>query len=459
MAGTSPFTLQSPSYHSSSYLPKLEALEASFMRDFSCCGITLPTLHDLLQHYEEVHAPKKAQPPNNHHVSHGSSGNHGHPPLSGTHQAQGSSQTPRPISQAGNNHPAPQLGNSNTTAAPTSAAPPTSSAASSRTFAAPMPSTDTSELDTVGEMEMDEPLEEPGFPHHHTHPHHPSALSSPRGTPLGGTHQFGGMPHPAPLNLSSMFPGNHPHLRSSTPGTSTSGGRPLQNNPTVSSVNTPTLMAHGLQGQHHGHAHHGHSHGGHHASTSHLRSTPDSSSPGTPGAPDDIDDAIADEIGELAVATGHSHIGTSHANGQFGTFGAATGGPGGPGGGPTIVGGPLCIDEPAKRLFSPTGAGGFNPQAAATQQQNALFRLGQSQYGPNSQIAQRIREQQMRAGLPDTTSGLLPNEEPKPFRCPVIGCEKAYKNQNGLKYHKAVCYYLLFKPLFWKNVLTVTARP
>jgi transcription factor SFP1 len=27
-------------------------------------------------------------------------------------------------------------------------------------------------------------------------------------------------------------------------------------------------------------------------------------------------------------------------------------------------------------------------------------------------------------------------EEHKPFRCPVIGCEKAYKNQNGLKYHK-----------------------
>ncbi|KAF2435586.1 hypothetical protein EJ08DRAFT_555925, partial [Tothia fuscella] len=26
--------------------------------------------------------------------------------------------------------------------------------------------------------------------------------------------------------------------------------------------------------------------------------------------------------------------------------------------------------------------------------------------------------------------------ETKPFKCPVIGCEKAYKNQNGLKYHK-----------------------
>lgn len=53
MTGTSPFSYQSPSYHSSSYLPKLEA---NFFRDFSCCGQTLPSLHDLLQHYEEVHA-------------------------------------------------------------------------------------------------------------------------------------------------------------------------------------------------------------------------------------------------------------------------------------------------------------------------------------------------------------------------------------------------------------------
>ena len=55
MSGTSPFTFNSPSYHSSSYLPKLEA---NFMKDFSCCGLTLPTLHDLLQHYEEAHAQK-----------------------------------------------------------------------------------------------------------------------------------------------------------------------------------------------------------------------------------------------------------------------------------------------------------------------------------------------------------------------------------------------------------------
>ena len=47
-------------YSSSSYSPKLEA---NFMKDFSCCGLTLPNLHDLLQHYEEAHAHKEPEQP------------------------------------------------------------------------------------------------------------------------------------------------------------------------------------------------------------------------------------------------------------------------------------------------------------------------------------------------------------------------------------------------------------
>ncbi|KAJ2319511.1 Transcriptional regulator of ribosomal biogenesis proteins, partial [Coemansia sp. RSA 2681] len=35
------------------YYPR--ELEASFCRDFSCCGLILNDLHDLLQHYEECH--------------------------------------------------------------------------------------------------------------------------------------------------------------------------------------------------------------------------------------------------------------------------------------------------------------------------------------------------------------------------------------------------------------------
>ncbi|OLL23015.1 Zinc finger protein sfp1 [Neolecta irregularis DAH-3] len=43
------------------YLPKLEA---SFCRDFSCCGKTLEDLHDLLQHYEEQHVCCEEDPIN-----------------------------------------------------------------------------------------------------------------------------------------------------------------------------------------------------------------------------------------------------------------------------------------------------------------------------------------------------------------------------------------------------------
>jgi hypothetical protein len=34
-------------------------LEDNFMKDFLCCGKTIPTLHDLLQHYEESHPQEK----------------------------------------------------------------------------------------------------------------------------------------------------------------------------------------------------------------------------------------------------------------------------------------------------------------------------------------------------------------------------------------------------------------
>ena len=41
-----------------SYLPKPDA---NYMRDFACCGQTLPTMDDLLQHCEELHAGKTLQ--------------------------------------------------------------------------------------------------------------------------------------------------------------------------------------------------------------------------------------------------------------------------------------------------------------------------------------------------------------------------------------------------------------
>ena len=94
----------------------------------------------------------------------------------------------------------------------------------------------------------------------------------------------------------------------------------------------------------------------------------------------------------------------------------------------------LCIDEPAKRLFQNNNKK-YVKQSSSSQ-------LGDGQYSENSELARTIREQQRLAGVPDPQAD---GGVPKPFHCPVIGCEKAYKNQNGLKYHKAVCiiYYVV----------------
>jgi transcription factor SFP1 len=350
MTGTSPFTFQSPSFHSSSYLPKLEA---NFMRDFSCCGVTLPTLHDLLQHYEEAHATK--------------SPNQGHRPSQGENRAAlaAAAIAQQQSQQHGNQGRGLQ---------------PERTLDLQRKMGQNPLTSQHIDLDTIDDMELDEPMgDDDGTT---------SQLFSPQ-LREGGQGGFGNSNQGSQLNLG-MLPNHQGFHTPSQPGTPVGSARPLslQNNPTVSSVNTPTLMANPLQ-------------------NSQFRNTPDSSGPGTPA---EIDESVVGGFGDLTM---QNNMGQNQ--GQYGRYT----------GNNDMV--DLCIDEPAKRLFSPSGGMGTP---------NAHFKLSGAQYGPNSDIARRIREQQLLAGVPDTTS-ILPNEEPKPFRCPVIGCEKAYKNQNGLKYHKA----------------------
>ncbi|KAL8955765.1 MAG: hypothetical protein Q9183_006532 [Haloplaca sp. 2 TL-2023] len=212
-----------------------------------------------------------------------------------------------------------------------------------------------------------------------------------------------------PLDTNAMHMGNHPQqyqgLRTSTPTTpinSSRGGNYYQHNPTVSSVNTPTLTAHPVQRQ------------------SQYMATPTTSAPGTPGEPtNDYMAHMGRSDGPMEMSNGYGYP-----RNQYGGFGNFQ-----PGNGHEML--DLCIDEPAKRLFSANGAfNGNQPQIS-----NAA-RLGDAQYGENSELAATIRREQRIAGIPDGGSG--PNDGvPKPFHCPVIGCEKAYKNQNGLKYHKA----------------------
>ncbi|KAJ5491271.1 hypothetical protein N7539_002838 [Penicillium diatomitis] len=347
MTGTSPFTFQSPSYHSSSYLPKLEA---NFMRDFSCCGVTLPTLHDLLQHYEEAHATK--------------SPNQGHRPSQENRAAIAAAMA----QQQGQPHGGQGRG-----------IPQDRNIDMQRKMGHTPSALQHVDLDTMDDMELDDPMGDAD----------PTNLFSSQ-LREGGQGVYGNSNQGPQLNLG-MLPSHQGFNTPSQPGTPVGSSRPLSlsNNPTVSSVNTPTLMANPLQ-------------------TSQFRNTPDSSGPGTPA---EIDESVVGGFGDLSMQ--QNMMGQNQT--PYGRY---------PGNNDMVD---LCIDEPAKRLFSPSGGMGTP---------NAHFKLSGAQYGPNSDIARRIREQQLLAGVPDTTS-ILPNEEPKPFRCPVIGCEKAYKNQNGLKYHKA----------------------
>lgn len=379
MQGNSPFAYQTPSFHSSSYVPKMEA---TFMRDFPCCELILPSLHDLLQHYEEYHAhqtPSSSQrqtsvrPDNKAAIAAGAAA---------AVQERAQHQTVAPsVSTAAYALP------------PNSAGPAASRhmQQSVRPMGVDMPLTPQAlaahDMDAVQDMEMDD---ETTTSMADLQPQY-SIQDRPR---VMQRSQFG-QPQPTrvppldltPLNMSNALQ-SHQGLRHSTPTTPVAAGRMgnlYQNNPTVSSVNTPTLMAHPRQQQQ-------------------YLNTPDSSVPGTPS--------------ELPKEFFYHQAPMQDQYQRYGQYGF--------GNGADVSN--LCIDDPGKRLFSRDG--GFNTV------EQASTKLSDGAYSEDSELARTIREQQRLAGVPDPQ--LDDPDVPKPFHCPVIGCEKAYKNQNGLKYHKSV---------------------
>ncbi len=86
-----------------------------------------------------------------------------------------------------------------------------------------------------------------------------------------------------------------------------------------------------------------------------------------------------------------------------------------------------CIDDPAKRLLNPTGA------QSASQQQALNQRLAKINLDQISLDASQLPAGTDPSSFLKHMNATLVPEEPKPFKCPVVGCEKAYKNQNGLK--------------------------
>lgn len=392
MQGTSPFAYQSPSFHSSSYLPKLEA---NFMRDFSCCGLTLPSLHELLQHYEEHHAQQVST------STQKQTSNQSAPPDSKAAIAAGAAaavqerarQQPQQIDTSKAHQVSPTVQRSTTPIASRNAQQyPVASYPQTQALA-------TQDMDAVQDMEMDDEVTTPISNLKQTQ--YP-LQDQPR---MMQRSQFG-QPASArvpPLNLNTLSMGNplqtHQGLRNSQPSTPISAGRSggmFQNNPTVSSVNTPTLSTHPLSQQ------------------QQYMNTPDSSAPGTPG---ELDPDFVGNIGNMSMTHNQRFMQSQYQGFGGYDFGNRN----------EMV--DLCIDEPAKRLFSLNG-GLNNPQTTSSSSQ-----LGEDQYSENSELARTIREQQRMAGVPEPQPD---NGIPKPFHCPVIGCEKAYKNHNGLKYHKSV---------------------
>ena len=398
------------------------------MSDFRCCGSTLASLHDLLQHYEECHAGAQGPPLS----KQNSNQTPGTPPDPKAAIAAGAAaaivgpsktqqQQDRVQQQSGSNTP-----QRSATPVQQKTISPYQTAPQTQPQVQPSISHDD---DTVGDMEMDDvPTTSADYSQ--------MSYGMPDAAAVMPTYSFGhqGTNRVPPLELNTQFQ-HYRSLRESTPTTPVSATRSnfYRNDPTVSSVNTPTMPTHST---HHPLA----------QQFSGYHITPESSAPGTPG--EFADDFLGNKNAMDALNLGSNNF---YQKTHFNNFGHN----------PNEMLELQCIDEPAKRLFSING-GYSNPMPGVQQQQQNLQRqqpqeipdsalqLGDGQYSENSDIARTIREEQAKAGVPDPSLDGVP----KPFHCPVIGCEKAYKNQNGLKYHKSVSFTFSPKNQFGSSQLT-----
>lgn len=315
------------------------------MRDFTCCGKTLPNLHDLLQHYEEAHTQPSPNTSRNNAFSQFSQV--GGANASKMANSRATSVAPGP----GNTQPSSgQLGQQNRTG-PGMQMMGQQNLMVDNSQMNDMSSNMNDDMDAVADMEMDDAMD--------TMEIHDSQR-------MHQTRQLFGQQQRPQLNMNTS--GLTQGLRTSQPPTPAAASFGLQNNPTVSSVNTPTLTTH--QGQ-----------------QVPQRVQPVEMDEDLPGMPMGGNTA---DIGDMSFDGD-----TSDSN--------------------------FCINDPGKHLFNPNG--GFPLANRALQAQLAQLGINSSQFSdPANQkaIIQRIQSMMMA-------------EEHKPFKCPVIGCEKAYKNQNGLK--------------------------
>lgn len=371
MQGTSPYIghadLRSPNFMSN-YMPKIEQsfkLEQEYMSGFKCCDIELASMHDLLRHFEEKHANESVLAETMFPTS---------PPVQSSVDKLASAN----VGDASAQRPAPMPSRAQ------AATPSIGSALNQVQVPPQMPKTTGTQLqpipaegDELDGFNMDDLDVLGGIDGTFgAMPVNLSGQTTPRGF-LTPEHV-----NPAIHNGFQKMPLNRSQQQ---PQLSARG----MYNPTVSSVNTPSLVTNPL----------------HHL----QRDSPGSSMPGTPKELDaDVMGAMHQMRFDNAFPGANNPFQTFH-NAAFGNAENET------------------IDDPGKRLTSPGGPQSSNAKGANETQDEVHQQLGTTQYGPDSDIAKMIRQRQHEAGMP---------ESDQPYLCPVIGCMKAYKNSNGLRYHK-----------------------
>lgn len=333
MTGTSPLntTMQSPSLHSSSYLPKMEA---NFWNNLRCCDIGFNDLHELLQHYEEAHA--SAQPSFSQRMS-----------LSRSFRRKSSF-----MNSGGQAQPAAtQIRGFQAFAPDNDMNAGFSRGATANSTGDAMRFSSGHDMDTIGEMEMDDA---PDF----ASPEPSGPFASARPSPINPA--LANVAHASRQNTSSP----------STPNTA------RQTNPMVSSVNTPTFPS----------------------ATQSSRTSPDT------GLPPTTSPFNPHLLSTLNADMGNLDFGNGEPNGDMTD---------------------LCINDPARALFSDNGR--INPQQAMQ------FGFTNGANGNGSRAIDPMTSPRLAAAR-----AMLPPEDDRPYKCKVIGCEKAYKNSNGLRYHERV---------------------
>lgn len=238
------------------------------------------------------------------------------------------------------------------------------------------------EMDAVGDMEMDDAVG------------HMEIDDDSQRTMHQTRQMFGQQQRPQlHVDASGLAQG----LRTSQPTTPAATNFGLQHNTSASNVNTPTLA--------------------NHQSPSQSRPNTNFMGAGGMNGLNGIDgmDGMDDDLPGMPMGGNMDFSAANFGDMNFGNGNAA--------GNVNSANPEFCINDPGKHLFSPGNA--LSQQQRALQSQ--LVTLGFDPTQPHS--AQN-------AALIQKFTALMHNEEQKPFKCPVIGCEKAYKNQNGLKYHK-----------------------